>query len=167
MAESFNPDYKFTGPGGDPVEGKSSWGEPRSLGIKDAWIDVAEFHAACDIPILPAPSLISPERTELRRKLTIEEHEETISAMDRGDLVGIADGIADTIYIAIGNALEYGIPLDKVWDAVQRSNMAKVDPETGKVKRREDGKVLKPDGWTPPDIETILRVYRPYFVAVK
>ena len=56
------------------------------------------------------------------------------------------------IYIAVGTALELGIPLEPVWDEVHRSNMAKVDPETGKVRKREDGKVLKPEGWVRPDI---------------
>jgi predicted HAD superfamily Cof-like phosphohydrolase len=28
--------------------------------------------------------------------------------------------------------------------------------EDGKVKRREDGKILKPDGWRPPDIWAVL-----------
>lgn len=53
-------------------------------------------------------------------------------------------------------AHSYGIPLAAVWDAVQAANMAKVDPVTGKVRRREDGKILKPDGWQPPNIAAVL-----------
>lgn len=44
-------------------------------------------------------------------------------------------------------------PYSDVWNLVQKANMAKVDPVTGKVKRREDGKILKPDGWVAPDAE--------------
>jgi predicted HAD superfamily Cof-like phosphohydrolase len=76
--------------------------------------------------------------------------------MQIGDLVGIADGIADSVYVLVGTALEYGIPLDRVWGAVHSANMAKVDPVTGKVRKRFDGKVLKPDGWKRPDIAAIL-----------
>jgi hypothetical protein len=34
-----------------------------------------------------------------------------------------------------------------------RTNFAKIDPATGKVRKREDGKVLKPVGWTPPNLK--------------
>lgn len=78
--------------------------------------------------------------------------------MAAGDMEEIADGLADLIYVAVGAALEFGIPLDRVWAEVQRSNMAKVDAETGRVRKRADGKVLKPDGWTPPDIKSALAV---------
>jgi predicted HAD superfamily Cof-like phosphohydrolase len=64
--------------------------------------------------------------------------------------------MADSIYVIVGAAIEYGIPLSAVWDAVQKSNLAKRDPSTGKVRRREDGKILKPDGWKPPDIRAAL-----------
>ena len=43
-----------------------------------------------------------------------------------------------------------------LWDEVLRSNMSKVDPETGRVRRRADGKILKPEGWKSPDLESIL-----------
>jgi len=68
----------------------------------------------------------------------------------------LSDGLADLIYVCVGCALEYGIPLDRVGDEVQRSNMAKVDPLTGAVRRRLDGKILKPEGWTPPDIAGVM-----------
>jgi predicted HAD superfamily Cof-like phosphohydrolase len=41
---------------------------------------------------------------------------------------------------------------EAAWNEVMRTNFAKIDPETGKVRKREDGKVLKPEGWTPPDL---------------
>jgi NTP pyrophosphatase (non-canonical NTP hydrolase) len=118
--------------------------------------DVSAFHTACDIPINTTPAIVT-ERVELRRNILAEEWRETDEAMARGDLIEVADGLADIIYVAVGTALEFGIPLDRVWAEVQRTNMAKVDPVTGKVRQREDGKVLKPDGWTPPDIATALR----------
>lgn len=115
--------------------------------------DVRAFHVACDIPIVGRPSNPPVDRIVLRRKLIDEEvNRELLPAIDRGDLVAIADGMADAIYVIAGAALEYGIPLDRVWAAVQATNMAKADPVTGKVHRRSDGKVLKPPGWVPPDI---------------
>jgi predicted HAD superfamily Cof-like phosphohydrolase len=73
-------------------------------------------------------------------------------------LPDIADAIADSIYVLVGTALEYGIPLDRVWAAVRAANMAKVDPVTGLVRKRADGKILKPDGWQPPDIAGVLSI---------
>jgi predicted HAD superfamily Cof-like phosphohydrolase len=126
--------------------------------MKSIMDDVRVFHEACDVPVLDKPQIPSQERCHLRNSLNDEEWEELWSALDRGDLVGIADALADLIYVLVGMALEYGIPLDKVWDAVQQTNIAKIDPATGKVRKREDGKILKPDGWQPPDIAGILGV---------
>lgn len=56
---------------------------------------------------------------------------------------------------ALNLGFAYGFPMDEIWAEVQRSNMAKLQPD-GTVKRRDDGKILKPDGWTPPDIRGIL-----------
>lgn len=120
--------------------------------------DVRAFHVACDIPILTTPTIPNNDRTSLRKSLIDEEvNRELFPAMDCGDLPAIADGMVDAIYVIVGAALEYGLPIDRVWQAVQKANMAKVDPSTGKVHRRADGKILKPPGWTPPDIAAVLK----------
>lgn len=83
---------------------------------------------------------------ELKEKLeaVIKESQPAV------DMTSVADALVDSMYIAVGTGLEYGIPLDSVWDAVQKSNMAKfVD---GKAIRNEYGKVVKPEGWEPPDV---------------
>lgn len=126
-------------------------------GLAGALHDVAAFHRACDMPILPTPQIPPQARVALRQELIREEVvRELLPAMERGDLVEIADAMADSIYVIVGGALEYGIPLDRVWAAVQAANMAKVDPATGKVRKRQDGKVLKPNGWSEPPIAQIL-----------
>jgi predicted HAD superfamily Cof-like phosphohydrolase len=114
--------------------------------------DVRAFHEMTGLPVLATPQVPGPERVELRVSLLEEETREFREAARKGDLVGMADALADVVYVAVGAALELGIPLEAVWDEVQRSNMAKRDPLTGRVRRREDGKILKPDGWTPPDV---------------
>ena len=93
---------------------------------------------------------------ELRGRLLTEEFKEYIEAEVDNDIVEIADALADIIYIVCGTALSYGIPLNKVFKEVHRSNMAKL--VDGKALYREDGKVKKPEGWTPPDITSILKV---------
>lgn len=79
---------------------------------------------------------------------------ETIGLYQRAadpSLVEVADGIADAIYVLLGTAIEAGVDMDPVFDEVHRSNMAKAGGP-----RRADGKVLKPAGWTPPDIAGVL-----------
>lgn len=124
--------------------------------MKSLLQDVRAFHEACDVPVAASLGFPSRERIELRQRLLREEYLEWIAASSERDMVEVADALADMIYIIVGTALEFGIPLDRVWDEVQRSNMAKVDPETGRVKRREDGKILKPQGWESPRISEAL-----------
>jgi predicted HAD superfamily Cof-like phosphohydrolase len=99
-----------------------------------------------------------PEETyQLRLRLLEEEFQEFKDAHAAHDKVEMADALADIIYLAVGTANVMNIPLDKVWEEVQRSNMDKIDKTTGKVKRREDGKILKPEGWQGPQVEKVLK----------
>jgi predicted HAD superfamily Cof-like phosphohydrolase len=120
------------------------------------YTDVKEFHQAFGQRIGEKPELPDPAERDLRVKLLREEFREYIDAETDHDLVEIADALADIIYIACGTAVSYGIPLDDVFAEVHRSNMAKL--VDGKVIRRADGKVKKPEGWTPPDVKGILGV---------
>lgn len=118
--------------------------------------DVEEFHKAFKINANERPSWPSEAEQELRRKLIKEEIAELELAHVQSDLVEVADALADIVYVACGMAVSYGIPLNEVWEEVHRSNMAKLHPELHTPIYREDGKVMKPDGWTKPDIEGIL-----------
>lgn len=71
------------------------------------------------------------------------------------NLTEVVDGGVDTVYVVFQLFNAIGLPFDVLFDEVHRSNMAKVHPD-GTVKRREDGKVLKPDGWQPPNLHAIL-----------
>ena len=119
--------------------------------------DVKDFHIAFGQRVSENPNLpgdyLGQER-ELRRKLLKEEFNEYNDAEINDDIVEIADALADIIYIACGTAVSYGIPLDKVFTEVHRSKMAKL--VDGKPLYREDGKVIKPSGWQPPNIKKIL-----------
>ena len=122
--------------------------------MSNMYLDVKEFQTAVGQNVSEVPEFPDENERVLRRKLLKEEVEEYFDGEDKDDLENVAKELADIIYIVCGTAASYGIPLDRVFDEVHRSNMAKL--VDGKVIRREDGKILKPDGWTPPDIKSIL-----------
>jgi predicted HAD superfamily Cof-like phosphohydrolase len=115
-----------------------------------------ELHQALGLPALDAPTLAPAARVWLRRRLLKEEVHEARCALLGPDLAAIARELADVLAVTYGAALEFGIPLDAVYREVHWSNMAKRQPD-GSVLLREDGKVLKPPGWQPPDVAAVLR----------
>jgi len=117
--------------------------------------DVRAFQRAVGQHVGDKPEFPNKEERDLRRKLLAEEYSEYIVAEYKNDFVEVADALADIIYIVCGTAVSYGIPLDDIFEEVHASNMAKL--VDGKVLRRADGKIQKPEGWEPPNIERILR----------
>jgi predicted HAD superfamily Cof-like phosphohydrolase len=113
---------------------------------------VADFHKAFDIPSNDIPT--NPDNSVKIRRLNLiaEEVCELFDAIVENDLVKVADGLADVLYVVYGTAVEYGIDLDPVFEEVHRSNMTKIGGE-----KREDGKVLKPENFSPPDIANIIK----------
>ncbi|MBI18949.1 MAG: hypothetical protein CMB73_00045 [Euryarchaeota archaeon] len=115
-----------------------------------------EFNNAFEIPKIDSPGLSNDELIELRIKLLKEEVEEYAEAARAGDLVEVLDALADIGYILAGTIINHGMQhiYDDAFDEVHRSNMAKL--VDGKVLRREDGKVMKPEGWQPPNLAQFL-----------
>ena len=87
-------------------------------------------------------NLIKEEVKELEDSTTMED-----------DL----DALIDILVVTIGAIHSMGADAEGAWKEVMRTNFAKIDKETGKVRKREDGKVLKPVGWTPPDLKPYLK----------
>ena len=85
-----------------------------------------------------------------------QEFDELVRAYFEKDMVEIADGCADLKWVIEGLENTLNLPQQEVWDEVARSNLAKISDD-GKVHKRKDGKVLKPKGWTPPDIKSIIK----------
>jgi len=111
--------------------------------------DVRDFHTAFGVTVGTTPGI---RGESLRGRLIAEEITELADAIDAGDLPGAVDGIVDAIYVLVGTAVTFGVDLAPIWDAVHTANMAKIG---GAI--RDDGKVLKPDGWTAPDVALLLR----------
>jgi predicted HAD superfamily Cof-like phosphohydrolase len=66
------------------------------------------------------------------------------------------DALIDILVVTIGAIHSMGADAEGAWREVMRSNLSKINPDTGKVNKREDGKVLKPQGWTPPNLKPYL-----------
>jgi predicted HAD superfamily Cof-like phosphohydrolase len=116
---------------------------------------VREFHETFGLPAQDAPALVNEIRAWARLRLLLEETREVAEAVEAGDLQGIAQELADVVYVAYGTALAYGIPLDAVLAEVHRANMSKLDTD-GKPLLREDGKVLKSELYRAPDVAAVL-----------
>ena len=111
-------------------------------------------HECNDTPTIPDEKV-----KRLRMRLIAEEQRELFTAIYEDDLIGIADGGADLLYVVIGTMVSYGIDVEKVFDEVHRSNMSKVWPD-GTVHYDEGGKVMKPPSYSPADIAGVL--FRPF-----
>lgn len=102
--------------------------------------DVKTFIEACD-------QEKNVENAILYHNLIKEEHAEYLDAIEDVDEL---DACMDMIWVILGYCYMKGFDVDGAWKEVARSNLAKINPETGKVIKNEHGKVMKPDGWTPP-----------------
>jgi predicted HAD superfamily Cof-like phosphohydrolase len=159
------------------MEAACVWAErPRLMlsgKLKTLREQVHEFHVAMGAPNGTTPSVPSDERVWLRLSLISEEFFELLEAAGislsttqgmqsllrmaipyglKVDLPAFVDAMADLDYVVEGTRLEFGVDGAPIAAAVHAANMAKAG---GPV--REDGKRLKPPGWTPPDIEGELR----------
>jgi len=114
-------------------------------------LDVHLFLSACD-------QKPSQDNVHLYRGLIAEEYEEFCHASVMRDEVEQLDACMDMIWVILGYCHMKGYNIGGAWDEVVRTNMAKVDPLTGKVvRRKEDGKILKPEGWLPPDMSKYIK----------
>ena len=111
--------------------------------------DQEKFMKACD----QSTDAVNVDQFALYVKLINEECNELIEAITANDHVETLDALVDILVVTIGAIHSMGADAEGAWKEVMRTNFAKINKETGKVEKREDGKVLKPDGWTPPNLE--------------
>lgn len=90
------------------------------------------------------------------RDLIAEETQELTDAVWKNNRVEQLDALIDILVVTVGAIHSMGADAEGAWNEVMRTNMAKIDPVTGLVRRREDGKILKPEGWQPPELAKYL-----------
>jgi len=89
--------------------------------------------------------------------LITEEYEELKEAVIANDRVEQLDALVDILVVTLGAIRAGGFDGEGAWKEVMDTNFAKIDPDTGKVRKREDGKVLKPEGWKAPELAQFIK----------
>ena len=120
--------------------------------MTNSFRDQEKFMRACD----QTTDVWNQEQFDLYINLMKEEWKELQEAIDAGDRVETLDALLDFIVVTTGAIHSAGMNGEGGWKEVMRTNFAKIDKETGKVRKRDDGKVLKPVGWTPPDLKPFI-----------
>jgi predicted HAD superfamily Cof-like phosphohydrolase len=115
--------------------------------------DQEKFMRACDQTV----DSYNDEQYKLYINLIEEEFKELKEAIAAGDLVEQLDALEDILVVTIGALHSAGMNGEGGWKEVMKTNFAKIDKETGKVRKREDGKVLKPIGWKAPELAPFLK----------
>ena len=111
--------------------------------------DQAKFMTACDQSVDGSDL----SQYAMYIKLIDEEVGELHQAVLANDEVEQLDALTDILVVTIGTIHSMGADAEGAWKEVMQTNFAKIDHETGKVRKREDGKVLKPLGWIPPNLK--------------
>ncbi len=114
--------------------------------------DQEKFMRACDQTV----DIFNVDQFNLYLKLMEEEWKELQQAIDDNNQVEVLDALLDFIVVTTGAIHSAGFNGEGGWKEVMSTNFAKIDKETGKVRKREDGKVLKPSFWQPPQLEPYL-----------
>ena len=108
---------------------------------------------ACDQTV----GKVNQAQFELYKNLIEEEFNELTIAEINNDRVEQLDALIDILVVTIGAIHSMGADAEGAWKEVMRTNFAKIDKDTGKVRKREDGKVLKPVGWVAPDLKPFVK----------
>jgi predicted HAD superfamily Cof-like phosphohydrolase len=118
--------------------------------VTNPFRDQEKFMRACDQSV----DAMNESQYNMYKSLIEEEFKELQEA---NDLESELDALIDILVVTIGAIHSAGFNGEGAWKEVMGTNFAKIDKETGKVRKREDGKVLKPLGWVPPNLTPFLK----------
>lgn len=117
--------------------------------MADIFNDQAKFMKACDQTV----GEVNYQQKMLYLRLIEEEFGELKAANSDVDEL---DALIDILVVTVGALHSGGYDVEGAWKEVMHSNFAKIDPLSGKVRKREDGKVLKPERWQPPNLRKFI-----------
>jgi len=114
--------------------------------VTNPFRDQEKFMRACEQTV----GDFNEQQYQLYCNLISEEFNELIASTTKVDDL---DALIDILVVTVGAIHSLGVDAEGAWKEVMSTNFAKIDKQTGRVRKREDGKVLKPAGWTPPNLE--------------
>ena len=119
---------------------------------------VGQFMDSFGQEVKTKTELPSSKTVAMRVDLIEEELKELMQALYHGrdaDIVGVADALADILYVTYGAGHAFGIDLDKCFNEVQDSNMSKLGQD-GKPIYNEGGKVMKGPNYFKPNLQKFI-----------
>ena len=122
----------------------------RSKQVSNPFRDQEKFMRACEQTV----GEFNEAQYQLYCNLISEEFNELIASTTKVDDL---DALIDILVVTVGAIHSLGVDAEGAWKEVMSTNFAKIDKQTGRVRKREDGKVLKPAGWTPPELEQFVK----------
>jgi len=124
--------------------------KPRNKQVTNPFRDQEKFMRACEQTV----GEFNEAQYQLYCNLISEEFDELVASKTKVDDL---DALIDILVVTIGAIHSLGADAEGAWKEVMSTNFAKIDKQTGRVRKREDGKVLKPAGWTPPELEQFVK----------
>jgi predicted HAD superfamily Cof-like phosphohydrolase len=121
--------------------------------MTNIFTDQEKFMKACDQSV----GEFNINQLNMYLGLIKEEGDELQAAIVKQDKVETLDALIDILVVTVGTLHSLGVDAEGAWNEVMKTNFAKIDTKTGKVSKREDGKVLKPEGWTPPALNNFIK----------
>ena len=115
--------------------------------------DSEKFMRACDQSV----DSFNADQFNMYLTLIEEEADELSAAIEKHDQVETLDALIDILVVTIGAMHSMGADAEGAWKEVMATNFNKIDRQLGKVRRRDDGKILKPEGWEPPKLQNFLK----------
>jgi predicted HAD superfamily Cof-like phosphohydrolase len=119
--------------------------------------DIEAFHKKFRLSYTGKPRALTKGMSDFRVGFMEEELDEYKHAVKKKDLEGQFDALIDLIYVALGTAYIQGFDFEEGWRRVQEANMSKMRVENAAdSKRKSSYDVIKPEGWTPPDLSDLV-----------
>ena len=126
---------------------------PKNKQMTNPFRDQEKFMKACD----QKTDAYAISQYKMYLNLIDEEHDELKQAVADDNVTEQLDALIDILVVTIGAIHSMGADGEGAWKEVMNTNFAKIDKKTGKVRKREDGKVLKPVGWKAPELTQFIK----------
>lgn len=120
--------------------------------MTNVFTDQTKFMVSCDQTVCEW----NKNQLDMYHNLIKEETSELQEAFNQNNRIEILDALIDIMVVTVGAINSMGANGEAAWNEVMRTNFAKVDSTTGKVNKRSDGKVLKPEGWKEPNLKPFI-----------